>query len=193
MTRMIVWLLGLVALYSLDARADEPLEKPVNKLVKSVRYKQDELALKSLDGEAEGEVLVGDAWAKGTDEQRKEFVSLFHQLFAALAFPKIRESFELLDTTLYEPAKAQGDRAELRSTLVINHPLKKQEIKVKYDLKRGKEGWKVVDVTVLGAGSPSMLTGIRDDQVRPLLNAGGWDRLLGVMRSRLDQLRNAKK
>lgn len=191
MTRVLA--LALSFSLALPALADEALEKPVNKLVKAVRYEQDELALKSLDGESEGEVLLGEAWAKGTDAQKKEFVSLFHQLFAAMAFPKIRENFKNLDTTLYEPSKAEGDKAELKSTLVINHPLKKQEIKVKYDLRKAKEGWRVVDVTVLGSGSPSMLTGIRDEQVKPLLANGGFDKLLQVMRDRLAQVKPAKK
>jgi phospholipid transport system substrate-binding protein len=191
MTRVLA--LALSFSLALPALADEVLEKPVNKLVKSVRFEKDDLALASLDGEAEGEVLLGEAWAKGTDAQRKEFVSLFHQLFAAMAFPKIRENFKNLDTTLYEPTKAEGDKVELKSTLVINHPLKKQEIKVKYDLRKVKEGWRVVDVTVLGSGSPSMLSGIRDEQIKPLLANGGWDKLLQVMRDRLAQVKPAKK
>jgi phospholipid transport system substrate-binding protein len=38
-----------------------------------------------------------------------------------------------------------------------------------------------VDVAVLG---DSMLTGIRDDQVRPLLKEGGWEALLKAMREK---------
>jgi len=183
----------LASALALPAFADPVLEKPVTKLVKAVQVDEDELAIKLLDGEAEGALLLGETWAKATDAQRKEFVSLFHQLFAAVAFPKLRENFKHLSTTTFEPSKAEGDKAELKSTLVINHPLKKQEIKVKYDLRKAKEGWRVVDVTVLGSGSPSMLTGIRDEQVKPLLANGGFDKLLQVMRDRLAQVKPAKK
>jgi phospholipid transport system substrate-binding protein len=46
-----------------------------------------------------------------------------------------------------------------------------------------------VDVAVLG---DSMLTGIRDDQVRPIMKQGGWDHLLDLMRKKEAEL-TAKK
>jgi phospholipid transport system substrate-binding protein len=59
--------------------------------------------------------------------------------------------------------------------------MKKQELKLKYSLAKDKAGWKVVDVVVLG---DSMLTGIRDDQVRPILEDGGWDALMKALREK---------
>lgn len=168
-------------------------DKPIKTLVTAVRYEKDALALKSLDGEAQGRYLLEDAWEAGTPEQRRDFVDLFHKLFSAIAFPKIRESFEHLETTLYEPAKVNGASAEVVSTIVILHPLKKQEIKVKYDLKKDGSGWRVVDVTVLGSGGASMLTDIRNDQIRPIMKDGGWDRLLTLMRQRHEQIAAAQK
>lgn len=182
----------LVSVLALHAVADPALEKPVTKLVKAVQVEEDELAIKVLDGETEGALLLGEAWTKATDAQRKEFVSLFHQLFAAVAFPKLRENFKYLSTTTFEPSKADGDKAELKGTLVIDHPVKKQELKLKFDLKKGAKGWNVVDVTVLGTGSPSMLSGIREDQVEPLLEKGGLDKLLETMRDRLAKLKSKK-
>jgi len=175
------------------AWADEALEKPVSKLVTAVRYGKDDLAIKNLDGESQGAVLLGPEWTKGTPDQRKEFVSLFHKLFAAIAFPKIRDNFKNLSTMAYEPAKPAGDRAPLTSTIVIDHPLKKEEWKVRYDMHKTGEGWKVVDVTVLGTGAPSFLEEIRDQQVKKLFaQMGGWDGLLKVMRERLTQVRARK-
>jgi phospholipid transport system substrate-binding protein len=180
---------ALLALVPLRARAAaEDTEKTINKLVKLVRYEKDDEALKLLDGEGQGAILLGDDWAKGTPAQREEFVKLFHGLFAAMAFPNLRKNLEHLETMLCEPPKVAGDKAETVGTLVILHPLKKQELKVKYDLRKLKDGWRVTDVTVLGTASPSMLTGIRDDQVKPIFAQGGWDKLLGAMRDRLAQL-----
>src|SRR5690606_22590585 len=133
----------------------------------AVRYSKDALALKSLDADAQGAFLLEGEWKTATAEQRKEFGELFHKLFAAIAFPQIRKNFEHLETTLYEPASVTGDAASLVSTIVILHPLKKQELKVKYDLKKTKNEWLVVDVTVLGSGGNSFLTDIRNDQIRP--------------------------
>ena len=135
----------------------------------------------------QGKLMVADAWSKGTDAQRKEFQDLFLTLFGKIAFPKIRKNFENLDTVLYEEPTVEGDTAKIASTILINHPLKKQELKVKYQLVKQSSAWKVVDVAVLG---DSMLIGIRDDQVQPLLKEGGWDALLKAMREKAAELKD---
>jgi phospholipid transport system substrate-binding protein len=175
---------------ALPARAND-LEKPVKTLVGAVRYAKDDLALKQLDGEAQGTMLLGAEWSKGSADQRKEFSQLFNQLFSGMAFPKIRESLQHLETSLFDKPVVDGDKGSVNGTLVILHPLKKQEMKVKFDLHKLGGAWKIVDVTVLGTASPSMLTGIRDEQVQPLLKQGGWERLLGAMRDRAAKLKAA--
>lgn len=186
-----VLLLGLAS-GPAQAKGAKALEKPVKTLISAVRYDKDALALKFLAGDPQGEYLLGDTWNEATPQQRAEFVKLFHGLFSAIAFPKIRENFEHLSTILYDAPKMDGDHATLGSTLVILHPLKKQELKVRYDLVKAKSGWKVLDVTVLGTGGKSMLTEIRDDQVKPILAEGGIDHLLSLMKERLAQVKAAK-
>lgn len=167
------------------AAPNEAVSKPVKTVVQSVRYGKDTLALKHFGGEQQGRFLLGEDWDKGTDAQRKEFVQLFHTLFAKIAFPKVRENFKNLANINYDDPAVEGDTARVASTVVIEHPMKKQELKLKYTLMKDKAAWKVVDVAVLG---DSMLTGIRDDQVRPLLKEGGWDALLGAMRAKDKEL-----
>ena len=177
-------LLLLAAAPSLAASAKDEVSKPLKTVVQSVRYGKDALALKNFAGEEQGAFLLGDDWAKGSDAQHKEFIQLFHTLFAKIAFPKIRKNFENLDTVLYDEPAVKGDRADIASTILINHPLKKQELKVKYQLVN-KAGWKVIDVSVLG---DSMLKGIREDQIVPIMKEGGWDNLLKLMRERAKEL-----
>jgi phospholipid transport system substrate-binding protein len=185
MTLVAALVLSLPAL----ASPKDELSKPLKTIVNSIRYGKDLAALKSFAGEDQGKFLVAESWSKGTDAQRKEFQDLFFQLFAKIAFPKIRKNFENLDTVLYEEPTVTGETAQLASTILINHPLKKQELKVKYQLvKQGKE-WKVVDVAVLG---DSMLTGIRDDQIQPILKEGGWDALLKAMRDKAQELKDVQ-
>jgi phospholipid transport system substrate-binding protein len=59
---------------------------------------------------------------------------------------------------------------------------------VQYDLHKTKDGWKVVDVVVLGVGSKSMLTTVKD-QIDHLYKEGGWDNLLKKMRERAASLK----
>ncbi len=176
-----------------SAKADKAVEKPVRTLIGAVRYKKDALAVKFLAGPAEGRFLLGDAWNKATPAQQKQFVKLFHDLFAAIAFPKIRANFKYLSTIVYDAPKVKGDTATLDSTLVILNPLKKEELKVRYDLTKVHGAWKVLDVTVLGTGGESMLTNIRDHQVKPILAEGGMSHLLDLMKKRLAEVQGAKK
>jgi phospholipid transport system substrate-binding protein len=164
------------------AGADKAPIKPLTTLIAGIRGKgTDALALKQFDGEAQGQFLFGEDWAKGTEAQRKEFVQLFLGVLGKVAFPKVRENFKYLDSIQYEDPKVEGDRASVNSTILIRHPIKgNQTMKVKYTVKKGAAGWKVVDVISLGE---STLTGLRDEQVRPLLAEGGWEAVLKALRS----------
>ena len=192
------WLAATAAIVlSSPAGAASPgqkaLEKPIRTLVSAVRYDKDDLALKNLAGDPQGKILLGETWEKASPEQRKQFVTDFQALFAALAFPKIRKAFEHLETIVYDDAKIEGTNATIVSTLVVLHPVKKREYRVSYDLTKVGGAWKVVDVQVLGTGRPSMLVGIRDEQVAPILAEGGIDAVLKVMTERLTQVRQASK
>ena len=156
-------------------------------VVQSVRYDKDALALKQFALDAQGEYLLEAQWAKATPAQREEFKKNFQVLFDLMAFPKIREHFKDLATINYGAPEVKGDAASIKSLILINHPLKKQELKLKYyAVIRRTEPWKVKDVTVLG---DSMLLGIRDDQIRPIMANGGWDNLLKLMRNKTAELR----
>lgn len=166
---------------------DAAVKRPITAVIGNVRQKRDLKALEHFHLEEQGRLLLGDAWAKGTDAQRKEFKELFARIFGKIAFPKIRQNLEHLAATPFGALKVEGDRAKVDSVLVIMHPLKKQELKLRYDVVKDKAAWKVVDVAVLG---DSMLTGIREDQIEPLLKEGGWDKLLEVMRQKDAELKS---
>jgi len=187
MNRTFLTLAALTLALPAFAGPKEDVSKPLKVIVNSVRYGKDLAALKLFAGEEQGKFLLGDDWAKGTDAQRKEFVDQFHLLFGKMAFPKIRKNFENLDSVTYEEPKVTGDRAAIASTILINHPLKKQELKVKYEVVKQSGGYRVIDVAVLG---DSMLTGIRDDQIRPIMKEGGWDNLLKLMKDKNAELKD---
>jgi phospholipid transport system substrate-binding protein len=168
---------------------NEDLTKPLKLVVGSIRYEKDLAALKQFAGDEQGRLLLGEEWEKATADQRKEFTALFHTLFAKIAFPKIRENFKHLGAVNYEAPKVEGNTATVASTLVIEHPLKKQEMKVRYAMVKEGAAWKVVDVSVLG---DSMLGGIRDEQIKPLLAEGGFPLVLERMRAKAKELEKQK-
>jgi phospholipid transport system substrate-binding protein len=166
--------------------AHEDVVKPLKLVVGNVRYSKDKAALGQFAAEEQGKALLGDDWAKGTEAQRTEFKSLFQTLFAKIAFPKIREDFQYLQSVTYTEPKVEGDKATDDSTIVIKHPIKgTQQLKLKYALVQSAGAWKVLDVTVLG---DSMLKGIREDQVAPIMKEGGWPNLLKLMRDKAKEL-----
>lgn len=187
MTRTLAAALLCLSLPALAGTPKDDVSKPLKTVVGAIRQGKDLVALKLFAGDEQGKFLLGDDWAKGTDAQRKDFIDTFHQVFGKVAFPKIRENFKNLDTVLYEEPKIDGDRAEIPSVILINHPLKKQELKLRYSLVKQAGAWKVVDVSVLG---DSWLKGIRDDQVRPIFTEGGWDKLLKLMREKNAELKD---
>lgn len=182
-----LWLSCVLSMSALAATPKDEVTKPLKVVLNGVRFNKDLTALKNFAGEQQGRFLLGDDWAKGTDAQRKEFVDLFHQIFGKVAFPKIRKNLENLDAVLYDEPKIEGDKADIASTILINHPLKKQELKVKYALLKSGAAWRVLDVSVIG---DSMLKGIKEDQIEPLMKEGGWENLLKAMRDKNAELKD---
>jgi phospholipid transport system substrate-binding protein len=184
MNRSIALLAAALLVASPALAAHDEVVKPLKVVVGSVRYGKDLAALKLFAADDQGKFLLGDDWAKGTADQRKEFTQLFQTLFGKIAFPKVRKNFENLDSITYDEPAVDGDSAQVASLILINHPLKKQELKLKYTMSN-HGAWRVVDVAVLG---DSMLTGIRDDQIIPIMKEGGWPHLLDLMRQKAKEL-----
>ncbi|AXY73725.1 ABC transporter substrate-binding protein [Paraflavitalea soli] len=164
-----------------QSRPAEDASKPVKTVVTLIRKGNDGQVFKQVDMNSVSRYLLGDYYGKATKEQLTEFNSLFQTVFSKIAFPRIRENFKELSSIAYETPKVEGTRAQVGSTIFIKHPLKMQEMKLKYILGKTTNGWKLTDVTILG---DSMMESIRDDQVRPLLAAGGMEKLLGELRTK---------
>jgi phospholipid transport system substrate-binding protein len=162
------------------------LSKPIKRVIGFIRYNKDAKALSQFDGPAQSAFLLGGSEAKFTPAQKTAFITSFHKLFAAIAFPRVRGDFQKLETILYDAPRISGNTATIGATIVILHPAKKQEIKATFDLSKAADGWKVVDVTI--KGDKSMLTNIRNEQIRPLVKEGGAAGLLGLMSKRLAAL-----
>lgn len=186
--RSLTLLAGLaLALPALAATKDE-VTKPLKALVGNVRYERDTAALKQFAAEAQGQYLMGADWQKGTPAQRQEFTRLFQSVFAKKAFPQIRDNFKYLASVTYGEPKVEGAQASADSTVLINHPLKKQEFKLKYALAQEAGGWKVVDVKVLG---DSMLDSAKV-QIDELKKEGGWEAVLKALRDLDASLKGVK-
>jgi phospholipid transport system substrate-binding protein len=154
---------------------------PVKKMIAQIRASQDAQALNQMEMVSISRYLLGAYYDKATEQQRNEFSNLFQSLFARIAFSRVRENFKNLASIYYDPPAISGNEATVASLVIIDNPLKKQEIKMRYTVVKGRAGWQVKDVAVLGS---SLLESIRDDQVQPVLKEGGMEHLLQVMRDK---------
>jgi phospholipid transport system substrate-binding protein len=162
-------------------------EQMLGKLINNVRYAQDKTALTYLDGDRQARFLLGSFYDQGTPAQREEFTRLFEQVFAGVAFPKMRDNFEHLTSITYEPAEEKDGKTFVASVIHVQAGPKEQEISVRYELSATADKKpQVVDVTV--KGDNSMLTNIRDDQIQPILKEGGWDKLLELLRAKAKEV-----
>ena len=189
LARSTLCLAALLAAGPALAGKDDAVGKPINTLVQAIKLERDELAFKQFASDEQGKRLVGDAdWSKATAAQKKEFTELFNKLFARLGFPKFREYFQYLDAVNVGQTKTEGAKALADTVILINHPLKKQELKVKFELLKAAGAWKVVDAEVQGMGMDSMLKSIREGNELPkLLKDQGMEGLLKKMRETLKE------
>ncbi len=163
------------------------MHKTLKRTIGAIRYKRSAKALAQFDGPVQGAYLAGSYWAKATLAEQTEFVTLFHKMFAGVAFPNIQKNFTNLETVLYSKPKVSGSTATVDAVIVILHPLKKQEIQTTFAMTKSAGAWKVVDVTV--KGNPSMLQRIRDEQVQKILAKGGFPKLLSLLRARVAKIK----
>jgi len=180
----LIFLLSMLVV-SGQSKASDDATKPVKTVITLIRNGNDGQVFKYVDMNGVSRYLLGDYYGKATKEQLTEFNSLFQTVFAKMAFPRIRENFKDVSAITYETPEVEGSRAKVGSTIFIKHPLKTQEMKLKYTLVKTASGWKLTDVAVLG---DSMMESIRDDQVRPLLAAGGMEKLLEALRAKKKEL-----
>ncbi len=184
--------LGLALALALPgpARADAELDKGVQKTLKSlvgaIRYGKDDLAAKQVAFAAMGKALLAEDWQKLSAAEQAEVAAGLETVIRVVSFPKGRDMFQYLDAMLYEPARSEGETARVKSTVVVHRDLKKAEIAIDWVLVKDGGAWKVQDTVMMGE---STLAGLRDGQVKPLLQQGGTAAVLKALRDKVAEVK----
>ena len=174
---------------ALDAKK---IQRPIKRLLKSIQYKKDSIALKSFDGHAQGVFLLSDAWSNQSKDEQNRFVKSLHGFFTLIAFPNLRRDLEHLETIIYEAPITEAQYVKQTAKIVVLHALKKQEVNVEFILKpTDKKNWLIFDFTI-GVGD-TFLTKLKRDQIEPLFKAKGWSGMMQTMEDRITQLRTKAK
>jgi phospholipid transport system substrate-binding protein len=177
-------LLSVTCLSTVQAQpkpADDEITKTVKNVFANLRTGKSAKVFQFVDLDAVSRNLLLEEYEKGTEAQRKEFASLFQSLYAKIGIPKISEKFKKVVSAMFDRPEVKGSKAWVSSIIVFDHPLKKEELKLKYSLVKSNKGWRVTDVAVLGS---SIVQTIRNEQIKPVLEKGGLDTLLKTMREK---------
>lgn len=170
------------------AGEDKAVQKTITVLVNSIRYNKDDLAAKQLAYESMSKALMAETWGTMNGDQQKEFKDSLQSLLRMMAFAKGRDMFKYLDALLFDTTKVEGDTAHVKTTVVVHRDLKKTEIPLEWVLVKDGGAWKVADTVTMGE---STATGMREDQVLPLMKEGGVDAVLGAMRQKIAELKKS--
>ena len=117
----IFFVLGMVTVGHATAWANPQIQKPIKRLIKAIKYKKDSIALKSFNGQLQGESLIGEEWKTKSPDQQKAFINRLHQFFTLMAFPKLRADLEHLETIIYKEPTIEGKQAQVEAVIVVLH------------------------------------------------------------------------
>ena len=169
---------------------DRAIQKTLKSLIGSIRYGKDHIAAKKISFADMSRELLADDFNKLTANEQKEVISGLEKIIRAISFVKGRSMFKYLDALLFETAKIDGDRARIKSTVVIHRNLKKTEIIFEWIMIKHNGSWKVLDTIMLGE---STLKGLREEQVKPLLQKGGTQAVLKALREKVAEVSQKQK
>ena len=161
-------------------------QKPVKMLIGAIRYKKDDMALKLLALDQMTVELNKNHLDKVSAAQKKAFAKNLGVLLKKLSFPKARDLFKHLDAILYDEPVVKGDRASIKSTIVVHRAYKKTELVITWSLLKKGKNWLILDTTTVGESTSA---GIREDQVDPLFKEGGIKLVLQKMEEKIKELK----
>jgi phospholipid transport system substrate-binding protein len=174
------------ALLAADAPSDKDIQKVVKTVITAVQYGKDDLAAKQVAFSPMAQNLMAPEWATIPDAEKKEIATGLETIVRKISFPKGRDLFAHLDAVLYDKVKMDGDKARVKTTVVVNRAYKKQEVVIDFILQKEGGAWKILDTIMLGQ---STLEGIRVDQIEPLLAEGGVPNVLKALRAKVAELK----
>ena len=131
----------------------------------------------------------GYHWRSFTDAQKAEFVPLFTKFIEDIYLSRIETySVEKIDQTIksasiqFTNEKTDGDYAEVFSTVALQD--RKDPLDVSYLMRRTDGQWKIYDLTIQAI---SVIANYRN-QFNRVLNDGGYDKLIGIIRQKSQAL-----
>lgn len=136
-----------------------------------------------VDFEALAKAALGRELKKASAADVQWFRSTLEEIISRTVYPKAPDFLKGVKIT-YSSAETKGDSATVKSTVQNKADL----TDVDYKLAKGKDGWRVVDISIAGQ---SWVESIRE-QVTQVIRKRQWKGLKEAMNRRLGELRAGK-
>ena len=142
------------------------------------QLKIQEIAFVNIDFPTISRLTLGRHWRELNDQQRQEFMREYR---AHLSNTYRR----MIDNYSGETVKVVGERDEGRGdrtvlTKVVDPTNPSNEIKADYRVRKEKDHWKIIDITVEGV---SLASNFRS-QFDEIMNNGGFDKLMQLLKDK---------
>jgi phospholipid transport system substrate-binding protein len=141
------------------------------------RAKVEQIADGAVDFPTLSKLVLARAWSQFSPEQQSEFQTEFRR-HLSLTYGRNVDSYQ------NETVQVLGERPEARGDVTVLTKILRgggnQDVGVDYRLRRKKEQWKIIDVTIEGV---SMVSNFRS-QFQDIVANGGPERLLVLLREK---------
>jgi phospholipid transport system substrate-binding protein len=140
------------------------------------------MVLPHFDTQALAQRALGGNWQKLTDEQQKEFTSLFIELIK-MSYSNTLKRYSKDSTVSFEQERIEGDHAEVQTR--ISSPAHSAPFSVVYRLHPAGEGWLIYDVV---AENVSLVQNYRNQFARIMAKSSGAG-LIEALKQKIAQLK----
>ena len=132
-----------------------------------------------IDFHALAERSLGKHWESRTPAEREEFVTILRDLIERNYLKTLRDNLGY--RLEYRDEKVAGDKARVRTVVKVTSNGRTEEVNIDYDMQRGKDGWRVIDVIT---DEVSIVRNYRS-QFNRIIRKNSYEMLVKKMRDKL--------
>jgi phospholipid transport system substrate-binding protein len=112
------------------------------------RTKLEKIVTRTIDLRGMAEEALGERWQKMTEKQRKRLTDAFESRFRKAYGSDKLDSLRSTEIE-YQPERPANDAVQVPTRVVVEG----EPTQIVYTMRQGKEGWRIVDITVDGVST----------------------------------------
>ncbi len=132
-----------------DAEIRAAVPEGQREITPPIRAKLEKIVTRTIDLKGMAEAALGPRWKEMTAQQRKRLLAAFEKRFRATGGSGLGSEWRSANIE-YRPEQPQSDGVVKVPTTVV---LKGEPTEIDYTVRREKEGWRIVDITIDGVST----------------------------------------